>query len=217
MNRERRNILKREALAEFHRGRILATAKELFAQNGVDATGMDEIAAKADYSKSTIYVYFSGKEDIFYNIVLEDMKQLRYGIQGCLEKSNTLDERYHAICELLTAFDNSDPTFFAYVFGKISVDEADFARLPVLKSIYEAGEEINVLSRRLFSEAVTNGEASKSVRPVETGLIYWNSIGSLIAFSANKESYFQEKLGFSREEFLQYAFKLLLGAVKTGE
>ena len=208
--------MKKEALSKFHRGQILSAAKSLFTEKGADATSMDEIAAKADYSKSTIYVYFSGKEDIFYNIVLEDMMQLRQGVQTCLAQSDTLDERYRAVCELMTGFASKDPTFFAYVFGKISVDEGDFARLPVLKDIYEVGEQINELSRRLFSDAVQNGEAKASVRPIEAGLVYWSSIGNLIAFSANKEAYFQEKLGFSREAFLQYAFEMLLDAVRAG-
>lgn len=209
--------MKKEALAEFHRNRILATAKELFAEKGPDATSMDEIAAKADYSKSTIYVYFSGKDDIFYNIILEDMKQLYQGIKDCLERHESMQERYFAICSLLSDFAKKDPTFFAYVFGKISVDEAEFIRLPVLREIYEVGEQINTLSVRLFSEAVANGEARPNVRPVEAGLVYWSSIGSLLAFSANKESYFQDKLGFSRDVFLQYGFELLLGAVRAGD
>jgi AcrR family transcriptional regulator len=44
--------------------RILSTAIELFAQRGIEAVTIDEIASAADVGKGTIYNYFATKEDI---------------------------------------------------------------------------------------------------------------------------------------------------------
>ena len=64
-------VRKKEALEQFNRDNILGAAKELFESKGVEKTTMDDIAALADYSKSTIYVYFKSKEEI-YNSIVED-------------------------------------------------------------------------------------------------------------------------------------------------
>jgi AcrR family transcriptional regulator len=195
----------------------LAAAKALFAEKSVEGTSMDDIAARADYSKSTVYVYFSGKEDILYNIVLDDMKRLDDGIRACLSEHESFETRYFAICSLLVELAGSDPTFLELVLGKISVDEADFVRLPVLKQIYDVGEETNRLIGRLFQEAIENGFADASVNPAAAGMVFWSSICGLISISANKEVYFQKNLGLSRESFLQYGFELLLNSIRNKE
>ena len=58
---------KKEKLAQFHRQNIMETAENLFAEKRIAQTTMDDIAKNADYSKSTIYVYFKSKEEIIYN------------------------------------------------------------------------------------------------------------------------------------------------------
>ena len=205
---------KKEALAQFHQERILAAARQLFAEKGEAGTSMDEIAASADYSKSTVYVYFSGKEDLFYHLVLQDMRAMQRGIAECLSQNETFEARYFAICGRLVGLAEGDAAFFDHVLGKIGVDEADFARLPVLREIFDTGEETNRLIERFFSDAVARGEARRDVDPVRAGFVYWSSICSLISVSRKKEAYFQKRFGMSREAFLQYGFGLLLDAVK---
>ena len=45
---------KRQALAEYHRGSILAAAERLFSEKGTERTTMDDIAREAEYSKATL-------------------------------------------------------------------------------------------------------------------------------------------------------------------
>ena len=208
---------KKEALSQFHQQRILASARELFAKRGEAGVSMDEIAADADYSKSTIYVYFASKEDILGHLVLQDMRSIRDGIDRCLTENSGLERRYFAICGLLTNLSKQDPAFLGRVLSNISVDEADFLRLPVLKTIYETGEQTNGLIERLFTEAVQQGEAKETLLPVQAGLVFWSSICSLIAFSANKEGYLQKNFAMSQDVFLHYGFELLLDAVRKEE
>lgn len=206
-------MLKKEALAQFHRSHIMAAAKTLFSAKGMDGTSMDDIARRAEYSKSTIYVYFSGKDDIYYSIVHGYMAMLRRGIAECLESGTRFEERYFAICEFLTGVADREPMFDS-VLGTISVNEADFERLPVLRSIYETGEEINALVTRLFQDAVDSGFADESLLPVPSGFVFWSSICSLVAVSSNKEQYLKEKIGMNRDAFLKYGFTLLLQSIR---
>lgn len=205
---------KKEALAQFHRSHIINAAKELFAARGVDGTSMDDIAARAEYSKSTVYVYFSGKDDIYYSIVHGYMAMLRRGIADCLEKSNRFEERYFAICDLMTGFADKEPMYFDSMLGNISVEEADLEKLPVLRMIYETGEEINALVARLFQDAVDSGFADASLPPVPSGYVLWSSICSLISVSSNKESYFRKNFNMRRDEFLKFGFTLLLNSIR---
>ncbi|MEA4971548.1 MAG: TetR/AcrR family transcriptional regulator [Candidatus Metalachnospira sp.] len=205
---------KKEALAQFHRNHIIEAAKELFSAKGLEGASMDELAAKAEYSKSTIYVYFSGKDDIYYSIVHDYLEMLRLGIDDCIKKNNTFEDRYYAICDLLVGFAENEQMYFDTILGKISVDEADFEKLPILKTIYETGEEINELIAQLFQTAVNSGFADENLPPIETGFVFWSSICSLISVSRNKAQYFRKNLNISRDEFLKFGFTLLLNSIR---
>jgi AcrR family transcriptional regulator len=51
---------------------ILAAASRLFRGNGYGATSMEAVAREADVSKATLYVYFSGKRELFAAVIQEE-------------------------------------------------------------------------------------------------------------------------------------------------
>ncbi len=53
------------------REQILAAAAEVFSQKGYFRATIDEIIAKADTGKGTVYNYFSNKEELFYILIKE--------------------------------------------------------------------------------------------------------------------------------------------------
>jgi len=69
---------------------ILDCARELILLQGVERVSMEEIAHKAELSKATLYLYFSGKEAIFNEICEESARgfldhlerSLREGLTG---------------------------------------------------------------------------------------------------------------------------------------
>lgn len=121
---------------------------------------MDEIAAKADYSKSTVYVYFKSKEEIYDTIVFESMKMLKNRLQNILQKNTDFKSFFFAICREMTVFQREYPLYFDSILGEISVKPEDFERCPVLREIYCTGEEIN----QMISEKLTACMANGSVR-----------------------------------------------------
>ncbi|WP_019643933.1 TetR/AcrR family transcriptional regulator [Novispirillum itersonii] len=55
---------------------ILTAALEEFTRNGFAATRLDAVAARAGVSKGTLYLYFSGKEDLFKEMVRQTILPL---------------------------------------------------------------------------------------------------------------------------------------------
>lgn len=51
------------------RQQLLTAAADLFAQQGYPSTSMDQIAAEVGIHKSTIFHYFSGKEDLLADVL----------------------------------------------------------------------------------------------------------------------------------------------------
>jgi AcrR family transcriptional regulator len=65
---------RREREKTERRKAILNCARELILLQGVERVSMDDIARKAELSKATLYLYFSGKEIIFNEICEESAR-----------------------------------------------------------------------------------------------------------------------------------------------
>jgi AcrR family transcriptional regulator len=63
---------KREKRKENRKSTILAAARSLFFDQGFKAVTIDNIAAKADVSKGSIYLCFESKEEIYAQILISD-------------------------------------------------------------------------------------------------------------------------------------------------
>ena len=101
---------RREREKTERRKTILNCARELIVSKGVDQVSMEDIARKAELSKATVYLYFSGKEVIFNEICeeaarvflerltaipqagLTGIKALKYFWQGYVELFGNSDE-----------------------------------------------------------------------------------------------------------------------------
>lgn len=67
------NNLRKLALKE----RIQAAARRVFLKKGFSETKISDIAAEAGISPSTIYLYFSGKKDLFSSLDIQHMADIR--------------------------------------------------------------------------------------------------------------------------------------------
>ncbi len=86
------------------RGEIIAAALKLFAQQGIEKTGMKQIADEADMSVGKLYACFRGKEEIIRELLSDSMKSLqRGGDEACRETDAPLEQ---IRCRLVAAVDH---------------------------------------------------------------------------------------------------------------
>jgi AcrR family transcriptional regulator len=64
--------------AEETKKAILSVAGKLFAEQGFHAVTMREIAKKAGCSHTTIYIYFTDKETLLYQLSMPPLKELQH-------------------------------------------------------------------------------------------------------------------------------------------
>jgi TetR/AcrR family transcriptional repressor of mexJK operon len=68
------------------RAAIVAAARELFVQQGVDRVSMDAVASSAKVSKATVYEYFGDKRRLFLAILADVSQSLLATVQLTLDK-----------------------------------------------------------------------------------------------------------------------------------
>ncbi len=77
---------RREREKEQRRHVILKAAKRLFVENGFKFVTVASIAEKAELSKGAIYLYFSSKEEIYAQILLNDIESFHEKISQIFQE-----------------------------------------------------------------------------------------------------------------------------------
>jgi len=71
------------------RNQIMVGAKRAFMERGFDAAGVNDICQIAGISKSTLYVYFDSKEDLFEAIIEQERDRLFLAMAEILQSGDT--------------------------------------------------------------------------------------------------------------------------------
>ena len=192
-----------------HREAMAAAAERLFMQGGIEAARMDDIARESGYSKATLYVYFSSKEEIITYLVAKSMHLLHQYIVEAVSDSSGIRDRYFMLCRSLAGYQQQFPLYFGLALGKINVDVEDSQALPAERAIYETGELINRTLIRFVEEGIRVGDLRPDIPILQTVFLFWGSLSGLVQLASSKEAYFQKSMGCSREEFLEYGFERL--------
>jgi len=66
-------LSKADIVTDFRRAQVMAAARERFTRHGITGTTMDGIAQAAGVAKGTVYLYYKSKDDIFRQILDEDL------------------------------------------------------------------------------------------------------------------------------------------------
>ncbi|CAM2759967.1 TetR family transcriptional regulator [Pseudoalteromonas atlantica] len=86
-------------LSEKKRINILQAAEHLFFEKGVEHTSMDQVAAKAEASKRTVYNHFATKEELFQAILTTMLAKINHGDVIYFNKNQPIDLQLTAIAE----------------------------------------------------------------------------------------------------------------------
>lgn len=197
---------KKLALEQFNRDNILTAARELFETKGVQDTTMDDIAMQADYSKSTIYVYFRSKEDIYNSIVVDYLDILIGEMMVYIEGDTSFEDSYYKLCERLVSFCERYPKYYASLMFE---EKATNSRKQGTVILPEMLQELYGLMEALVKKGKNTNVLHKTLDTKPTVLYLWSSLSGIIQISAQKKKEITKQTGMTMEEYRSFAFRTL--------
>lgn len=181
------------------KGKIMAAAVEVFAENGYHRASMDEIALRAQVAKGTLYYNFPGKSQLFKAIVKEGFEKVMVRIQADLAAPIPLKEKI-----LLTVRHHLHLFLDARHFSHIAFNElSNGIEQDVL-------DELNTLKQRhlaFLAGILEEGKCEEGfLRDIDANLAAAGIIGTLQHMC---QFYLSHPDRYAREELERDAFTMI--------
>lgn len=198
-----------------HRSHIAQAAGELFQMKGIESTSMNEIAAKAGYSKATLYVYFENKDEIIGYLVLQSMTKLQDYLATALHSRKDYRGRYLELCNALVQYEEEYPLYFSMVLDHINIDFEHSKCEESERETFQTGEEINQLMGTFFVQGIESGAFKRQLDINATIFTIWGMLSGFIQLAEAKKEYISQEMHQSKNEFLEGGFQLLYEAIRN--
>ncbi|MEW6441410.1 MAG: TetR/AcrR family transcriptional regulator [bacterium] len=206
-------MARRNRVAEERQGRIariLEAGEKLFIRKGFNQTSILDIAEQADFSRTSIYQYFPGKEEIYASILEKYTDELTDRIAGATAAAPSTEEKIRAFLDEMRRMKREKPDFFRLYFIQRHLVE------PKLRPAQRA--QLNAKRRKLenvFRDFYREGAARGEVRPIRikdaSNLFFAQIMGMLLL-----HEYYGDEFDVSLDEHLDQSLAMYLEYVGKG-
>jgi AcrR family transcriptional regulator len=168
---------------EAKRARILDAAFEVCARSGVTAARMEEVAARAQVSKATLYRFFESKQALLLTALIasydEDERVARGQLEPTSDPARELDQVLEGLVRVL---ENAAPSMrvFYQVWSVVAEDPASRSQLDAFMRKFHAqrNRDLAQLVRRgqlagVFRAGVSPQVLAQGVDALLDGYCYW--------------------------------------------
>jgi AcrR family transcriptional regulator len=155
---------KRKDAAENRRAAILNAARLVFGRKGFAATGIDDIAETAGIAKGTVYLYFTSKEEIYLEALLERARDVEAVSRAKIHAAPSWKEKIRAYMETRLEYLSAHQDFFR-------IYATEFRNMCMRGKAMDA--EVHDLIRegeRQIAQVLAAAIAKNEVRPVDPDL-----------------------------------------------
>lgn len=195
---------------------ILAAAKEVFFEQGISQATVDDVAARAEVSKGTIYLYFPSKESLLAHLLLEgltfllrDLRRVRQA-HGHLPAEGQLRE----LAKAYLSFSRKRPHYFRLI---MAFDRGRFQeQIPphLSRHILARSNRCLEVVSDVIQQGIQEGSFAPSDPWLSAGILWAGLNGVLVLFASPVR---QEMLKVDLETMFQATCDLLLRGLHRDE
>jgi TetR/AcrR family transcriptional regulator, repressor of fatR-cypB operon len=174
------NLSRREREKAAHRKEIMDAAIKVFARRGLSSATLDEVAQEAEFSKGTIYLYFTSKEDLLFNILISLSQMIVDGFRTTLDGKRSFKEELYDLFVQAAEFSFKNQDEIKTLVGQHVVDFKALSEEGRDKLMKIHGETVKILMDRT-KEAYRKGELRDLSLEAITSMIHGSLDGMSIS------------------------------------
>ncbi|OQY10586.1 MAG: hypothetical protein B6I29_01120 [Marinitoga sp. 4572_148] len=207
-NYDEEQILKKKKL-------IMESAKRIFYEKGYENTSMNEIARNLNMAKGTLYLYFSGKKDLFFSLVYEGLEILENMIKNNIKSAKKGLDKILNMGRAYIHFYREYPEYYSFII-KYESEKADLdTDEPLVINAYEKSEEIFDILKILFLKGIDDGSIREDIDVNKLSMLVWlQTIGVVQQFELRKKLYENWNEKFPASSILDFYIEFMEKSLK---
>ncbi len=165
---------------ENRKSSILKAARRLFFEKGFKSVTVDSIAKKAELSKGAVYLYFKSKDEIYSQILLDDVDKFHKKIDDLFEKEGKASDMLFRLSSTYVDFFLRDRELFRILMTFML--HANNSNLPqdlqnhIIKSTNKA-----MVMEKIFQYGIDRGEFSPLINVRQCRNALWGLMNGIIS------------------------------------
>ncbi|NQU08869.1 MAG: TetR/AcrR family transcriptional regulator [Candidatus Abyssubacteria bacterium] len=187
---------------------ILDSAEKLFVEKGFTNTSINDIAEAADFSRTSIYQYFSGKEEIYLRILERYTGLLTRSVIKATADVSTAPEKIRVFLGAMRRMIRERPSFFTLYF--IERHQVEPRLSAELRTRLNAERRVleNVF-RDFYRRGIEKGEV-RDIGVKDASNLFFAQITGMMLL----HEYYEEEFDVTLDEHLEKSLQLYLEFVE---
>jgi len=193
---------------------IIQAAEKVFYSLGLDQATMDHIAAQAELSKGTLYLYFKSKEDLFFEVARKAIGMLNTYTSKAVDSSANAIEKLGAMGKATIEFMHSHPKHMQAIISIMGSHpgEPELTSGDVQGIVY--GESSVGLLMKVVEQGIQDNLIRKDIPAALIAHTLWMQMMSVIQF-VSMEGPLIEMLDLTQEEVFESHFQLVFNGITS--
>lgn len=179
------------------REQILHAAAQSFSLFGYKATTMDQVAKIANVGKGTIYTFFENKEELFDEILLGAIRELRRRAEAEIHAERPFFENVYQALDAILEFREEHELFL-----KLSQELRDIGTPQAKAALFKVESVVLEFLERVIRESMEKG----SIREGNTEVIAFGMLKLFIALTGEWDMHHPP---MTKEELKRHMFTFL--------
>ncbi|MFT8348937.1 TetR/AcrR family transcriptional regulator [Clostridium saccharoperbutylacetonicum] len=210
---------RKEKEKQIRRNDIINAAEKVFVDKAFENSTMDDIAKEAEFTKKTIYSYFSSKEELYYEIMLKGFLMINELVEKKLSKifDKTESEKIKTMGMCFIEFKDKYPAHFKAMMDYQNKDE-DFHsknKSTIVGKCYEEGEVTIDILKKCVARGIETGEFSNKIDPIAIVFTLWSHLMGLIWLIDKKEKYINNSYNKTMSELIDVGFEIVINSIRS--
>jgi AcrR family transcriptional regulator len=172
---------RRKRVREIRRQAILKAARRLFFEKGFKNVTVESIAKKADISKGAVYLHFESKEEIYVQILLNDVERHHKLMTGLISKDQSASSDLLKLAQSYVDFFLNDRELFRILMSYML--HMDHMHLPdeLDKQIVKAVNRNMDIVMDAFQHGIEIGEFPSTMNLFQSRNAIWGLLNGIIS------------------------------------